>query len=134
MEYLLGGSSVAFAIWALITTVRNGGLRVEKTQLKNSVAKLDRAIQEQTVEYLDYKKRAQQRIEHLMDEIEGLEDKQHAEIAKIEDPVKRRNRRRAFVADVLGGVLQEAPSASSADEDGVPGDTATDEIPGSENP
>jgi hypothetical protein len=122
-----------FAAWAIGATVRNGGLKVERTQLENANGKLSRALQEQTAEYLDYKKRAQQRIEHLVDEIEGLEDKQHAEIAKIEDPEKRRNRRRAFVADVLGSVLQEAPSASSADEAGVPGESSTDTTEDSED-
>lgn len=126
MEYLLGGGAITFALWALITMVRNGGLRVEVTDLKNVAEKLSRALDSQIAEYHDYKKRAKQRIEHLMDEVEALEDKQHAEIEKIEDPVKRRRRRRAFVADVLGRVSEEASSASSANEDSLPRNTPTD--------
>jgi hypothetical protein len=123
-----GAASLVFGVWALVVTVRNGGLREDNTRLRADNDRLDGALETQLAEYLDYKRRAKQRIEHLMDELEALEDKQHAEIAKIEDPVKRRRRRRAFVADLLNdGVLpEEATSAGSADDNSVSGESTTD--------
>ena len=111
-----GAGSFVFALWALIATVRGGGLKSDNTRLRGDNDRLDGALETQLTEYLDYKRRAQQRITHLMDEIEGLEDRQHAEIAKIEDPVKRRRRRRAFVADLLNDVV--LPEVEDGD-DGV---------------
>ena len=117
-----------FGLWALITTLRLGGLKSENTRLRGDNSSLTDALASQVAENADYQKRAQLRIEHLMDELESIEDKQHAEIAKIEDPEKRRRRRRAFVADVLGSVLlsEEATSAGSADEAILPEEGASD--------
>lgn len=118
MSYLLGGGMLIFGLWALIAMLRNSGLKSDNTRLRGDNSTLTDSLASQVVEYLDYKKRARARIDLLMDELESQDDKQHAEIAKIEDPKKRRARRRAFVADILDDVLlpKKATSASRADE------------------
>ncbi len=121
--------TVIFGLWALVMTLRNGGLKADKVALKASNQTLRKTVDLQLIEYIDYKKRAQARIIALVDEIESMEDAHHEEIEKIEDPKKRRNRRRAFVADVLDDawVLSEKTnSAASADEDFVSEDVTTD--------
>lgn len=117
MEYLLGGGMLIFGLWALIATVRMSGVKSDNVRLRGDNDTLTTSLATQVAENTDYKKRAQLRIGILMDELESQDDKQHAEIAKIEDPEKRLRRRRAFVSDVMDGVLpEEATSAGSANK------------------
>lgn len=128
MEYLLGATTAVFGLWALIATVRIIGLKSANTALEGDNAQLVISVREVQREYDDYKERATKRIEVLLEEIEEKEDREHEDIQKIEDPKKRRARRRAFVADVLGSVLlsEEANGAGRADEHGVRDESTTD--------
>jgi hypothetical protein len=88
MEWLMGAGALGFALTSVVLAIRNGGLRVEITKADKARHDVEKQFSETAKEFVEYKRRTEDRFKALKHEIEELEN----ELENAAIPGARRDR------------------------------------------